>query len=134
MKGVVAALVVVSLVGLGVWLLIMQPPEPEANTPSLSESRSIETSNTVDSDMASDLNKSQSSENNSVEAEALIGPEQRAEQLAEAKAKLDNLILEYNENLTNPELRAETQAQIEKLLKEYNELALPAALAKINEN
>lgn len=134
MKGVVAALVVVSLVGLGVWLLIMQPPEPEAYTPSLSESRSIETSNTVDSDMASDLNKSQSSENNLVEAEALIGPEQRAEQLAEAKAKLDNLILEYNENLTNPELRAETQAQIEKLLKEYNELALPAALAKINEN
>lgn len=134
MKGVVAVIVVVSLVGLGVWLLFLQPPKPEANTPSMSEDASTETFHTANSELNEAAIKSQSSTGTSVESQSSLSTQQRAEQLAEAKTKLDDLIIEYNENLTDPELRAQTQAQINKLLKDYNELALPVALAKINEN
>lgn len=125
MKGVLAVLVVV-LVGLGVWLLFMQPSEPEANTPSLSENIPKETLKAVESDTDSPFSKSQLSDD-------IQETRNDAEQLAEAKAQLDDLILEYNDNLTDPASRAETQVEIEKLLKQYNELVLPVALAKINE-
>lgn len=59
--------------------------------------------------------------------------QEREQQIAEAKAKLDELMLEYNENLKNPAARKELEADIAVLMKEYNELILPVALEKIKQ-
>lgn len=58
---------------------------------------------------------------------------ERDQQIAEAKAKLDELMLEYNENLKNPAARKELEADIAVLMKEYNQLVLPVALEKIKQ-
>lgn len=58
--------------------------------------------------------------------------EKNNQKLQIAKAKLDALLQEYNDNLSDPEERQRIQQQVDQLMKEYNELVLPAALAKIN--
>ena len=57
----------------------------------------------------------------------------RKEQIAETKAKLDALMLEYNENLKNPEAKKELEDQIALLMDEYNALILPIAVEKVKQ-
>lgn len=59
--------------------------------------------------------------------------EQRDQQITQTKAKLDALMLEYNENLKNPQAKKELEAQISVLMDEYNALILPVAMAKMKQ-
>ena len=64
---------------------------------------------------------------------ALPEPREREEQIAETKAKLDALMMEYNDNLKNPQAKKELESQIALLMDEYNALILPIAVEKVKQ-
>lgn len=138
MKGVVTLVLIVLLLGLGAWLMFFQPPKSETAALQRSANNTEQGERVSDTEVRNPFAKTGSVEEpvsgDTADAVDPLTADERAEQLAAAKAQLDDLILEYNENLTDPDSREETQAQINALLKEYNELVLPVALAKINEN
>ena len=56
-------------------------------------------------------------------------------ELAELKqAEIQQLMEEYNQNLSNPDKRKEIQASINELMDQYNELVLPVAVAEMKES
>ncbi len=52
-------------------------------------------------------------------------------ELAATKSELEQLMLDYNDNLKNTEVKQELESKIAALLKKYNEQVLPIALDKI---
>jgi predicted DNA-binding protein YlxM (UPF0122 family) len=59
--------------------------------------------------------------------------QERDEKIVNIQSALNDLIEQYNENISDREAKKSIQLKMDKLLKAYNELALPVALAKINE-
>ena len=55
-------------------------------------------------------------------------------QIAEAKTELEELMLEYNDNLKNLDKRKLLETKITLLLSQYNQLVLPDALEKVKEH
>lgn len=53
---------------------------------------------------------------------------------AEKKEQINQLIIEYDQHLSDPEKRRLLQQQINHLMADYNQLTLPLALAKIKQN
>ena len=137
MKGMLSVIVILGLIGLGVWLLFGQPPKPEDSASSRPDVIPSEAVGLSESGAPGSITGTQLTEAPELTASERSNPssqQQHAEKLAQAKKELDKLILEYNEHLSDPESRAEVQQRMERLLEQYNELALPVALAKMNEN
>ncbi len=63
----------------------------------------------------------------------IISPQDRDKKIAVIQSELNDLIEQYNKNISDREAKHHIQLKMDKLLKSYNELALPVALAKINE-
>ena len=53
------------------------------------------------------------------------------QQIAKTKIELEELMLEYNDNLKNLEERKRLESKITLLLGQYNQLVLPEALEKV---
>ncbi|GEM_PF-3261930 len=62
--------------------------------------------------------------------EELLALKQKAD---EKQKQIDELIIELDQNLANPEQKAQIQVRINELLEQYNELILPVALNAIAE-